>query len=44
MPARCPHAQTDRPEVLTEMLMWAPAGTSETLPIDLVALFTEAKR
>lgn len=34
----------DRPEVLTEMLIWAPAGTSQTLPIDLVALFTEAKR
>jgi Uma2 family endonuclease len=34
----------DRPEVLTEGLVWSPAGTSETLSIDLVALFTEAKR
>jgi len=36
--------EADRPEVLTEILVWAPAGTSETLPIDLVALFVEAKR
>jgi Uma2 family endonuclease len=40
---RCTPA-ADRPEVLTEILVWAPAGTSETLPIDLVALFVEAKR
>ena len=36
--------ETDRPEVLTEMLIWAPAGTIETLSIDLMALFAEAKR
>ena len=36
--------ETDRPEVLTEMLIWAPAGTIDTLSIDLVALFAEAKR
>jgi Uma2 family endonuclease len=36
--------EADRPEVLTEILVWAPADTSETLPIDLVALFAEAKR
>jgi Uma2 family endonuclease len=36
--------ESDRPEVLPEILVWAPAGTSEALSVDLVALFTEAKR
>ena len=34
----------ERPEILTKTLTWAPAGTNATLPIDLVAVFAEAKR
>lgn len=34
----------DRPEVLAETLVWSPSGATETLSIDLVALFAEAKR
>jgi Uma2 family endonuclease len=33
-----------RPEVVAGMLVWRPAGTDESLSIDLVALFAEAKR
>ena len=33
-----------RPEVLTERLAWTPPGTSETIAIDLLALFADAKR
>ena len=34
----------ERPEILTKVLTWAPAGTNAILPIDLVSLFAEAKR
>jgi len=34
----------ERPEILTETLMWKPSGVDTALSIDLVALFTEAKR
>jgi len=33
-----------RPEVVADTLVWRPIGTSESLSIDLVALFAEAKR
>lgn len=33
-----------RPEVVADTLVWRPIGTSESLSIDVVALFTEAKR
>jgi Uma2 family endonuclease len=33
-----------RPEVVAEMLVWRPGGTDESLSMDLVALFAEAKR
>ncbi len=34
----------ERPQLLTDPLAWSPAGTSESLAIGLVELFTEAKR
>jgi Uma2 family endonuclease len=34
----------ERPEILTETLVWSPPGATETLSIDLVTLFAEAKR
>lgn len=33
-----------RPEVVADTLVWRPIGTSESLSIDLVSLFTGAKR
>ena len=34
----------ERPEVLAETLVWRPVESSDSLSIDLVALFAEAKR
>ena len=34
----------ERPEIVTTVLTWAPAGTDAVLPIDLITLFAEAKR
>jgi Uma2 family endonuclease len=34
----------ERPEILTDKLMWAPPGTNETLTVDLLTLFADAKR
>jgi Uma2 family endonuclease len=34
----------ERPEILTERLVWKPTDAESPLSIDLVALFTEAKR
>jgi Uma2 family endonuclease len=36
--------EDERPEILTEALVWCPSGATETLSIDLVGLFAEAKR
>jgi Uma2 family endonuclease len=36
----CP--DDERPEIITETLTWQPAGASEALVIDLVALFRES--
>jgi Uma2 family endonuclease len=33
-----------RPEVVAETLVWRPTGTDQSLSMDLVALFAEAKR
>jgi len=32
----------ERPEIITESIAWQPAGASDALVIDLVALFTDA--
>ena len=34
----------ERPEILAEKLIWQPAGCDESLSIDLIVLFAEAKR
>jgi Uma2 family endonuclease len=34
----------ERPEILTDKLTWAPPGTNETLTVDLLTLFADAKR
>lgn len=34
----------ERPEILTDAVVWEPAGTEKSLRVDLVELFADAKR